>query len=238
MTLLMLRKLSAGGFIEIMAVSVVLFAYVNPGGTAGFAFSFPSPEKDKEKEELVPVSAVEDLMREHGVLSRILLIYEEACARLESGKELPPDIISRAANLVRRMVENYHEKLEEQYLFPRFEKAGEYVDLVKELREQHQAGRRLTDRILRAEDRNDLTSAIRLFIRMYRPHKAREDTILFPAFHYIVSPGDYAALGKLFDSREDEALGEKGFERAVTEVEEMEKELGIHDLAKFTPPGK
>ncbi|MCX6353566.1 MAG: hemerythrin domain-containing protein [Candidatus Aureabacteria bacterium] len=238
MTLSRVRKLPAGGFIGVMVVPLVLCAYMNPGEASGLPFSYPHPEKDREKEELVPVSAVEDLMREHGVLSRILLIYEEACARLDSGKELPPDIIPRAANLVRRMVENYHEKLEEQYIFPHFEKAGEYVDLVKDLREQHHAGRRLTDRILRAKDRNDLTGSVRLFIRMYRPHKAREDTILFPAVHYIVSPGDYAALGKIFDAREDEALGEKGFERAMSEVEEMEKELGIHDLAKFTRPVK
>src|SRR5207302_4790012 len=42
---------------------------------------------------------------------------------------------------------DYHEKLEEDYLFPRFEKAHKLVDLTTVLRAQHQAGRRLTDRI-------------------------------------------------------------------------------------------
>jgi hypothetical protein len=40
-------------------------------------------------------------------------------------------------------------KMEEDFLFPRFENANQLVDLVKVLREQHQAGRRVTDVTLR-----------------------------------------------------------------------------------------
>jgi hypothetical protein len=41
---------------------------------AGSAIAAPEAEEDKEAE----VSAVEDLMREHGVLRRILIVYREA----------------------------------------------------------------------------------------------------------------------------------------------------------------
>ena len=44
---------------------------------------------------------------------------------------------------------------------------------------------------------------LQLFIRMYRPHKAREDTILFPAFHSIVSPDEFDALGDAFEDQEE-----------------------------------
>ena len=44
---------------------------------------------------------------------------------------------------MRRFIQDYHEKDEEDYLFPQFEKAGKLKDLVQVLKAQHQAGRKL-----------------------------------------------------------------------------------------------
>src|SRR5207253_4237535 len=95
-------------------------------------------KKEKGDEE---VGAAEDLMREHGVLNRILLIYEEGLRRLRNKEDVPPDVFHKPATLVRKFVEDYHEKLEEKFLFPAFEKKKLLADLVKVLRKQHQAGR-------------------------------------------------------------------------------------------------
>src|SRR5438876_5872238 len=105
-------------------------------------------EKKKEEGE-IPIGPPEDLMREHGVLKRVLLIYGEALGRLYAKRDLPPDALGDAARIIRSFVEDYHEKLEEEFLFPRFEKANQLVDLIKVLREQHQAGRRVTDVTIR-----------------------------------------------------------------------------------------
>jgi hypothetical protein len=43
--------------------------------------------------------------------------------RLETRGEVPLDALAAAAGIVRRVIEDYHEKLEEEHLFPRFEKA-------------------------------------------------------------------------------------------------------------------
>src|SRR5260370_8981898 len=88
-------------------------------------------------------------MREHGVVKRVLLIYGEALHRLYAKQDLPPDALADAAGIIRSFVEDYHENLEEDFLFPRFEKANQLVDLVRVLREQHQAGRRVTDVTIR-----------------------------------------------------------------------------------------
>jgi hemerythrin-like domain-containing protein len=192
----------------------------------------------------VEVTPAEDLMREHGVLNRILLVYEEGIRRLEAGVELPPDAVSGAAGLVRRFVEDYHEKLEEEHLFPRFEKADVLADLVVVLRAQHEAGRRVTGDILGLaapamtgdpRNRQTLVSRLRSFIRMYRPHEAREDTVLFPALRRLIPEREYRSLGERFERREHELFGERGFEGIVDEVAAIEKGLGIHDLAQFTP---
>src|SRR5262245_27465279 len=90
-------------------------------------------KKGKDDEGVAPP---EDLMREHGVLNRILLIYEESARRLDARKPMPIETLASAADIIRRFIEQYHEKLEEEHLFPRFEKANKLVDLVATLRKQ------------------------------------------------------------------------------------------------------
>lgn len=196
--------------------------------------------RDKEEE----VSPAEDLMREHGVLKRILLVYDEAIRRLHAKEDLPPQALKDSATIIRTFIEDYHEKLEEDHLFPRFRKANKLVDLVDVLLKQHQAGRKLTDTTLRLstlealkkpEDRKALAESLRQFIRMYNPHEAREDTVLFPAFRGIVSAHEYDALGEDFEKKEHELFGEDGFHGVVDRVAAIEKQLGIYDLAQFTP---
>jgi len=190
------------------------------------------------------VTAIEDLMREHGILYRLLLIYEEIASQLAAGKELAPANLTDTADLIRRFVEDYHEKLEEDFVFPRAEKVSELYELVKVLRIQHQAGRNLTDAITRLalrtspqdpQNQKKLAEYIHLFIRMYRPHAAREDTIIFPAFHDVVTADEYMQLGEQVDARETQLFGEDGFEKIVEQVADLEISLGIYDLTKFTP---
>ena len=104
---------------------------------------------DKKKEEgEEDVSTNEDLMREHGILKRVLLAYDEIIRRIRAGQDFPPQAVTDGATIIRKFIEEYHEKLEEDHLFPRFRKAGKLVDLVTVLYAQHQAGRRVTERIL------------------------------------------------------------------------------------------
>jgi hemerythrin-like domain-containing protein len=197
--------------------------------------------KNEEEEDIAPP---EDLMREHGVLKRVLLVYEEAIRRIDAKQDLPPDTVRNSATIIRTFIEDYHEKLEEDYLFPRFEKAGRLTDLTKVLRAQHQAGRRLTDQITQLATLQTLkepTSASRLkdamhqFGRMYNPHEAREDTVLFPALRQIVSKQEFGALGEEFEKKEHALFGEEGFEKIVDRVASIEKALGIYELSQFTP---
>jgi hemerythrin-like domain-containing protein len=129
-------------------------------------------------------------------------------------------------------------------LFPRFEKAGRLTDLTKVLRTQHQAGRRLTEQITQLASLSTLKDpasatklkeTMRQFVRMYNPHEAREDTVLFPALRTIVSKHEFGALGEEFEKKEHTLFGEDGFEKMVDRVASIEKTLGIYDLAQFTP---
>jgi hemerythrin-like domain-containing protein len=185
------------------------------------------------------VTPGEDLMQEHGVLERILLVYEEAARRIEQSEKFDVSLLMSAAGVVRRFVEEYHEKLEEEFVFPRLEAQRREVELVAVLRRQHQRGREITAEVTRLASTGSgtpaLVEAMRAFSRMVRPHAAREDTVLFPAFRSVVGGSAYRELGESFEEYEHARFGEHGFENAVIEVARLEAALDIGDLAKFTP---
>lgn len=205
-----------------------------------------APDKDKDKAKGDErISPAEDLMREHGLLNRVLLIYDDHLRMLAARRTFDGSVLVSAADIIRHFVQEYHEKLEEDFLFPRFRKAGKLVGLVDTLQAQHKAGRELTAQIRElagtatfkyvSTDSEKLADALRSFLRMYRPHEAREDTVLFPAFRIIVSAHEYDALGDDFEKKEDELFGDEGFFKVVDQVAQLEKKLGIYELAQFTP---
>jgi len=224
------------GFLQ-TAVSVagVALAGCATGAARGAGAESPKGEADEEGE----VTPGEDLMQEHAVLERILLIYDEASRRIEQSEALDSGVITSAAGIIRHFVEDYHEKLEEQFVFPRLQKAGREVELVAVLLRQHERGRQLTDDIMRRAPSGaspELAQLLRSFVRMYRPHAAREGSVLFPVFRVVVGRAGYRELGEQFEDKEHELFGEHGFENTVVEVARLETTLGIADLARFTVP--
>lgn len=196
------------------------------------------PQEHGGESKEAEVTPAEDLMQEHGVLERILLIYEETARRIDTGQTADTTVIVSAAGIVRRFVEDYHEKNEEQFVFPRLQAAQQQVELVATLLRQHQRGREVTDQIVRVAAgpaSPELAQLLRSFSRMYRPHAAREDTVLFPAFRELMGKDGYRELGEQFEDKEHALFGEGGFERTVKEVAQLEAALGIADLASFTP---
>lgn len=213
---------------------------------AGRALAVVEPEPSKEVMG-GEVTATEDLMREHGILRRALFVYSEAAARLRSKpSDVSPDALLRTAKLFRTFGEDYHEKkLEEAFIFPAVKKAGGvaagYTDI---LIEQHNRGRDLTDYILdltktvkfEAENGTVLARVLDFMVRMYRPHAAREDTVIFPAWKMTLTAKQLDGMNDKFEDIEDEMLGKNGFENAVKQISEIESELGLADLKQFTSP--
>jgi hypothetical protein len=152
-----------------------LICMAGAAASMGAAYGEGLVEKAKKavgmgEEEVTPP---EDLMREHGVLDRVLLIYEAGIRKFAAKEDFDPDVLTQSANVIKDFIENYHEKSEETFLFPRFRKAGTLVDLVTTLQQQHDAGRRVTERILQyapqsrqdGDGRQQVVSAKQAFIR-------------------------------------------------------------------------
>lgn len=223
-------------FSLLITVSLPVFAWGIADGNTGATLQ---PQK-MASEELLPV---ENLMRDHGVHNRLLLIYNEFIRRLDAKERFSPELLKQTALILKNYIADYHEKLESDYVFPVFEEKGVMVELVKILRDQNEKGRALTDYILNqatqyglndAGQQNKIREVLREYVVMYLPHEAFEDTVLFPKFKTFLNLQEYEALGNTFVKKEQELFGDGGYEKVINDVSEIEKKLGIHELSKFT----
>jgi len=229
----MSRRLALSGVAGAVSGATLLLAgCAKPGG------------KDAGGDE---VSATEDLMREHGVLRRILVVYRESAAALRTPRAaLDAAALAQAASLFRTFGEDYHErKLEEQHIFPAVRKAGgEAAGLVATLLAQHDRGREITAFIqakcaggkIATGDGEPLARALETFARMYEAHTAYEDTVVFQAWKKTLSKTRLAEVGDEFEDIERETFKGDGFDMAIDEVARIEQRLGLHDLGRFTAP--
>jgi hemerythrin-like domain-containing protein len=204
-------------------------------------------ERDKGEVDAKEVGAVEDLMREHGVLRRCFLLYRECAGRLRINPAgVDAAAINDTARLFRSFGEDYHEtKLEEAHIFPKVKREfPAAAALVDTLIAQHARGREITDYILSAtagariagQDAELLARAFDRFEIMYANHTAREDTIVFPDWKKRLSSEELAEMGDKFEDIEREEFGGDGFDDAVTRIATNEKALGLTNLAQFTAP--
>ncbi|HKY42780.1 MAG TPA: hemerythrin domain-containing protein [Pyrinomonadaceae bacterium] len=239
------RQLLTG--ISIAGAGVLLNACRTTSNSSSSATNDDKSETAPGEVAPVEVSAAEDLMREHGILRRALLVYQESATRLrQDPASVPPDTLEKAANLIRVFGEDYHEqKLEEVFVFPIVKKSpgapAAYVDV---LLAQHARGREITDYVLSVtkEDRipsnsiEPLAKAMESFVRMYAHHAAIEDTIIFPLWKTAVGESELDGLAAKFEEIEAELFGGDGFSSALERMEEIETALGMSNLDMFTAP--
>ena len=198
----------------------------------------------KKEEKVTPP---EDLMREHGVIRRALLVYYEVIPKLrQNPSSIDAAVLQQTAKLFRTFGEDYHERmLEEQHIFPLIRKQSKAMSVYADiLIEQHNRGREITDYVLAVTSSGKISAAhaeplakvFESFVLMYQNHAAREDTIVFPAWKKNFSDKGLDEISDQFEEIEHKMFGKDGFEDAEKKISGIEAELGFADLAQFTPP--
>jgi hemerythrin-like domain-containing protein len=193
------------------------------------------------------VTATEDLMREHGVLRRALLVYFQTAPKIRSNAgSIDASQLYKTAQLFRDFGENYHERmLEEQHIFPIVKKTpGDAANYVPILIDQHTRGREVTEYILAVTksgkiataNAEPLAHALDSFVLMYQNHAAREDTVVFPAWKTHFTNKQLDELSDQFEDIEKKMFGKDGFDDAVSKIAGIEGALGYADISQFTPP--
>jgi len=211
--------------------------------TASSISAFAQKAEEAEPE----VTATEDLMREHGVIRRALLVYAELADKIrKSPASVDAAALHKTAQLFRTFGEDYHERmLEERHIFPIVRRmkgeAAKYPDI---LVAQHNRGREITEytlsvtnapkiSVLHAEP---LARVFEQFVRMYENHAAREDTIVFPAWKTNFTNKQLDELSDQFEDIEHKMFGKDGFEDAEKTISGIEANFGFTDISQFTPP--
>jgi hemerythrin-like domain-containing protein len=186
------------------------------------------------------------MMREHGVLRRILVVYREVAEMIRAGTRFDVAALADAADLFRTFGEDYHEhKLEEKHVFPAVRKAGGPASaLIDILLQQHQRGREINRMLIATckggvipdARRPDVASVLENYARMYEAHAAQEDTIVFQAWRKSLSRHDLRETSEQFEEIEKAQFKGDGFDQAVDRIAKIEQRLRIADLGRFTAP--
>lgn len=201
------------------------------------------PPREQVEVRKETVSPTEDLMKEHGLVERILIMYQRLIDRAAGSQEVDISVIKISAKMIYNYVNNHHERNEERYVFPRFREADYIMDMVNVLKIQHERSRKIAKEMIdisstgsgiSTDDRKRLLSLCSAFVYMYLPHIAHENTILFPAFYDIVSADEMREIGEKMEDEEEKLLGEAGFRGLVGQVSELEKFVGVNELDRFT----
>jgi hemerythrin-like domain-containing protein len=195
----------------------------------------------------VQLPLTEGLMNEHGLLIRIILIYRDAIRRVSAGQAVPRAEVNQAAQVIEAFFHGYHEPIEEAYVFPQVGAADKSLgsDLATLLL-QHARGREQTQLILQATSGSDqfvrgankqqMVTGLSNFVAGYEVHEAREDTVIYPALRAASTPTQIVQQATHFADLGRQQFGPNGFVDMLTKVENVEKAMGIFDLAQFTPP--
>lgn len=195
---------------------------------------------NSEKEYEIP--ATEDLMYEHGILNRLLLIFEKNIENID-GKGFSIDLLKASLDILQSFIQDFHERLEEDYIFPLFHEHKESIPLIQILKEQHIQGREITNRLqtilnskeITTQNNEEIKVLLQKFVTMYRPHESREDTVLFPYVRNFLSEKEFHELGETFERLEHKFFGVNAHQTILEKIINIEKELGIFNIDCFTP---
>lgn len=136
------------------------------------------------------MKATDLLKAEHQSILRILDVIQKVCARLASGKDVPPEHIERILEFIRGFADRYHHRKEEDILFPALEKAGIPRDggPVGCMLSEHEEGRASVQRMSEALERYrqgdrgagaGFLEAAGSYLGLLRQHIDKEDSILY-----------------------------------------------------------
>jgi len=162
-------------------------------------------------------------------------------SRIAGQKDFPPAAVTNSAKIIRSFIEQYHEKLEEDYLFPRFRKHKLLVDLVDVLQAQHQAGRRVTEQILTLSqsglksmgaNRSSQLRSANSFGCTHRTRRAKTQYCFRRCTRSFLATNT-TRWGRSSKKKEHQMFGKEGFEGWCRAWRRSRSQLGIYELAQF-----
>ncbi|MFY9606532.1 MAG: hemerythrin domain-containing protein [Thermoplasmata archaeon] len=174
----------------------------------------------------------DELMNEHRVIERMLVVVSNACDRLENGQEVEQELFVGAADFFKNFADKCHHGKEEKLLFVKMQErgvSGEVGPIAVMLRE-HQDGRGHVRKIaelsatkMTQKTKDGLVRVGRAYVDLLSKHIQKEDNILYPMANQILTKEDQEELAKGFEKVEENVMGPGVHERYYHMIDEWEK---------------
>ena len=174
------------------------------------------------------------LQEEHRLIQRAVAAMVMLADRLETGREVRPEILRDVVELMRTLVSDGHEAKEERHLFPVLQSRGVSLHSVptRMLVEEHQRGAALVAKLEEAAaahvegtdlSRGPLVESLRGLAALYPLHIWQEDLLLFHMADRVLTSEDDLELIDAYRAV-DEAIGGDVRRRLEDLVLRIEKE--------------
>jgi hemerythrin-like domain-containing protein len=180
-------------------------------------------------------SATAILRAEHDAILKMLAVTDEVARRLQDGKRVAPDVLTRLLEFFKLFADKCHHGKEEDLLFPLLEQKGMPRDggPVGCMLEEHDQGRALIGQMSEAAEAYAQdptgaglrwTRAARGYTSLLESHIDKENNVLFRMAERMLSAQEQHDLAASFAKVEAEKLGTGTRERLHAMVGELVKE--------------
>ena len=162
-----------------------------------------------------------DIIRgEHRSIAAILHGMEYLVERVRTRKaKIDPRVFRAMIYYLDTFSERMHHPKEDRFLFSAMRaRGGEAATVVADLEHEHAAGgeslRRLEQCLMRYEEGGEkefpaFAEAVARFVREYRDHMHKEESIAFPLAQRMLSASDWQAIDRAFEENRDPLAAER-----------------------------
>lgn len=180
------------------------------------------------------MKATQVLRDEHEGILAMLAVVESAAKRLQSGKEIPNDLMTNAVQFFRNFADRCHHGKEEDELFPLLEQRGvpKQGGPIGVMLAEHDQGRAFIRGLSDAADqyaKGDNAAVPALvrnalgYVDLLRQHIWKENNVLFPMADQVLSAGEQDQLFAAFEKIEATRTGPGEHERYHAMIAEYQK---------------
>ena len=180
------------------------------------------------------MKATQVLRDEHEGILAMLAVVEAATRRLQSGKDIPNDLMTNAVGFFRNFADKCHHGKEEDELFPAMQQRGipREGGPIGVMLAEHDQGRAFIRGMSSAADKfaqGDPTAIPALventlgYVNLLRQHISKENNILFPMADRVLADADQDRLYAAFEQIEETRTGPGEHERYNAMLAEYQK---------------
>jgi hemerythrin-like domain-containing protein len=152
------------------------------------------------------------LMIEHRLIERMIGIIKRTLSQIEKNEKVDPVFVDTTVDFIRTYADRTHHGKEEDILFRDLKKrelSGEDERLMNDLIEEHALGRKITKKLIDANDRYrngdksalaEIAAHLSSLADFYPKHIEKEDKVFFPAARrYFSEQEDQAMLHEFWE---------------------------------------